>query len=255
MEWYLDALRNDGQLLADTAAAGSLQTDVPPCPGWTVRDAVEHTAAVYQHKISCMRLGRRPESHEWPHAADPDEEPVAWFRRSLGEVLGELTERGPQAPSYTWWPADQTVGFWYRRMAQETAVHRVDVQSAFDQVSPVDPALAVDGIDEVLKRFLGGDWSDLPEEEWAGIDPQAGAGRAVAVRTGDNCWRVRMEPDRIDIDIDIDTSTEPADATVSGEPSELLLWLWRRRPDTAVTLEGDNEAVAALRDRLYVATQ
>jgi uncharacterized protein (TIGR03083 family) len=251
MDWYLDALRNDGQLLADTAAGGSLEADVPPCPGWTVRDAVEHTAEVYQHKIACMRLGRRPESHEWPHAPDPDEDVVGWFRRSLAELLGELTERGPQAPSYTWWPADQTVGFWYRRMAQETAVHRVDVQAAFDRVSPVEEALAVDGIDEVLERFLGDDWSDVTPEEWGGVDPQAGAGRTVAVRTGDSCWRVQLGPERIEVD----TSTEPADATVSGTPSELLLWLWRRRPDTAVAVEGDGETVVALRDRLYVATQ
>ena len=39
-------------------------------------------------------------------------------------------------------------------MAQETAVHRVDVESGFDAVTPVDDELAVDGIDEVLDWFL-----------------------------------------------------------------------------------------------------
>jgi len=42
---------------------------------------------------------------------------------------------------------------------------------------------------------------------------------------------------------------------VSGEPSELLLWLWGRRPDSAVTVEGDAELLAGFRARLKVVTQ
>ena len=44
-------------------------------------------------------------------------------------------------------------------------------------------------------------------------------------------------------------------ATVSGEPSELLLWLWGRRPLSAVTVEGDEAVIAELRERLSLATQ
>jgi hypothetical protein len=46
-----------------------------------------------------------------------------------------------------------------------------------------------------------------------------------------------------------------ADATVTGEPSELLLWLWGRRPESAVYVEGDESAVRGLRTRLAAATQ
>ena len=42
---------------------------------------------------------------------------------------------------------------------------------------------------------------------------------------------------------------------VSGEPSELLLWLWGRRPDTAVTREGDGDLLTGFRERLKVVTQ
>jgi hypothetical protein len=42
---------------------------------------------------------------------------------------------------------------------------------------------------------------------------------------------------------------------VSGEPSELLLWLWGRRPDSAVVLEGDGELLSGFRARLKVVTQ
>ena len=45
---------------------------------------------------------------------------------------------------------DQTVGFWYRRMALETVVHRVDVETGFGVPRAVNAELAVDGIDEVV---------------------------------------------------------------------------------------------------------
>jgi len=51
------------------------------------------------------------------------------------------------------------------------------------------------------------------------------------------------------------TQPDCSDAVVSGEPSELLLWLWGRRPDSAVQREGDEELLAAFRERLRVVTQ
>ena len=42
---------------------------------------------------------------------------------------------------------------------------------------------------------------------------------------------------------------------MSGEASELYLWLWGRRPDSAVQLEGDADLLAGLRARLHVVTQ
>ena len=62
-----------------------------------------------------------------------------------------------RTPAWSWWEPDQTVGFWYRRMALETVVHRVDVETQFGPPSAIDAALAVDGIDEVLTLMLAGD--------------------------------------------------------------------------------------------------
>src|SRR5690606_4655181 len=50
--------------------------------------------------------------------------------------------------------APSPLEFWVRRQAHETAIHRVDVESARgDEVSPVGEAFAVDGIDELLNGF------------------------------------------------------------------------------------------------------
>jgi uncharacterized protein (TIGR03083 family) len=242
-ERFLDLLAAEATLLADTADAIDLDAPVPTCPGWSARDAVEHTAAVYHHKIACMQLGRRPDEDEYTQRPAPGQSSVEFYREALAALLEELVRRGPAAPSYTWWPAEQTVGFWYRRMAQETAVHRVDVQSVTGDITHVDDDLALDGVDEVLSRFLAGDWAEEPVED--------ASGSTVTIRTGDHLWRVTLDQEEV-------TLTEGpgrSHATVSGEPSELLLWLWGRRPLSAVSLEGDEAVIAELRERLSLATQ
>jgi MDMPI C-terminal domain/Mycothiol maleylpyruvate isomerase N-terminal domain len=49
---------------------------------------------------------------------------------------------------------DQTAGFWRRRMAQETVVHRVDAESAHGRASPVPAALAAETGDRWQVRLL-----------------------------------------------------------------------------------------------------
>jgi uncharacterized protein (TIGR03083 family) len=249
-ERYLELLADDANRMVTVAELG-VDVAVPPCPGWTVADAVQHTAEVYLHKVACMQLQRRPSEDEWAHEPPDGVALLDWFRDAHRTLESELTKRGPGAPSYTWWEDDQTVGFWYRRMAQETAVHRVDVESAHDAISPVDPDLAVDGIDEVLLLMLAGDWSQYDPEDWGGVSPAAGDGGTIQVRTGDHAWRVGLHADRIDVE----EGVGPAETTITGEPSELLLALWGRRPLSAVRIEGDEELVTAFRDRLRLATQ
>jgi uncharacterized protein (TIGR03083 family) len=246
---FLELLERDGTRLAEAARRGELDAPVPTCPGWTVGDCVAHTAGAYQHKIACMRLQRRPD--EYPDEPPPGVDVIDWFDSSLVALLAELRDRGPAAPSYTWWPGDQTVGFWYRRMAQETAVHRVDVEDARGEPTPIAADLAIDGIDEVLDAFMSDDWAAVTAEEWGGVDPHAGEGKAIAVRSGGLLWRSTLGADRIALA----RGDGPADASVSGDPGAVLLWLWGRRSDAVVDLAGEPSVLAAFRDRLRIATQ
>ncbi|CAN5342914.1 maleylpyruvate isomerase family mycothiol-dependent enzyme [soil metagenome] len=231
MERYLALIGEDAGLLV-AAARDQLGDPVPPCPGWTVADLVEHLARVYQHKIACMRQQRDPEP--WPPESPADL--LRWLEDSTVELLAELSERGPAAPSYTWHEPDQTVGFWYRRMAQETAVHRVDAQLARGAADPIDPELALDGVDELLDIFFAGDWSDLPQPELVG---------RVGLRAADRSWLVVLDPEEVRIEA---LAGDP-DAVVTAAPSDLLLWLWGR-PAADVQLSGDADAVDRLRRRL-----
>jgi len=237
---YLELLDVDGKLLS-RGAADDLKADVPACPGWTVGDVVRHTAEVYEHKIVCIQLdGARPDP--WPPRWPAGRDPVAWFVEAHGHLLDMLASTDPAAPSWTWWPPDQTAGFWVRRMAQETAVHRADVQSAFGAVTSIDAELAVDGIDEVLVMMLAGEWSD---------DPQPGSSGTAVVAADDQDWQVVMSPDQITVG-DV---TGDAEVRVTGEPSNMLLWLWGRASESVVQVAGDPAVARRLRDRLSLATQ
>jgi uncharacterized protein (TIGR03083 family) len=242
-ERYLEHLDTAAERLADVARP-DLSRAVPTCPGWTVRDAVVHTGAVFWHKTMGMRLQRyRLNAGEWPTEPAEGEDPVAWFLDAHAALRAELVSRGPRAPSPTWWPPDQTVGFWYRRMAHEVVIHRVDVESAFDAVTPVDAEFAADGADEVLTIFLVDSDAKPPERA---------SGQRVAVETDGQRWVVTLAADALDVRRDAEASV---DATVTGTPSDVDLWLWGRGPLDRLSLDGDAGATDVLREWLVAATQ
>ena len=247
---YLELIASDARRLA-AVAAGHLDDPVPTCPGWTVADVVTHTGEVYHHKVACTLLGRRPTEDEYAHAPAEGEDLLEWFDASLATLLETLGSRTPESPAFTWYDPDQSVGFWIRRMAQETVIHRVDAEAAVGAVTAADEALAIDGIDEALQLFLSYAIGADPDEE---LDVYAG--RSLQVRTGSWAWQVTVDltTDRADR-IPLTRGAKPAQATVSAEPSELLLWVWGRRPDSAVTLHGDLAAVSDFRELLVRGTQ
>jgi uncharacterized protein (TIGR03083 family) len=241
---YVEHVRDHGERIAVVAERG-LDPPVPSCPGWTVRDVVEHTAEVFLHKVACMRDKVFPDP--WPPERG-DEPTMAYYRKALEELLTELTTRDEHEFAETWWWDERTVGFWGRRMAHETAIHRVDVELAHEDVTPIDQKLAIDGVDEVLRRFLAGDWSDEK------VDDRAGT--VVQIRSGGTTWRVVMEPNAIVANVYLDRWPElPVDATVSGDALPMYLWLWGRGPRDPLTVDGDVAAADQLRNRMVVATQ
>ena len=230
------------------AAAVDLSAPVPSCPGWTVDDLVGHVALVYLHKVQAMRHGSWPKP--WPPEAS-GEKSLALLERGYLELVTEFAERPDGQSCPTWYEPDQTVGFWVRRMAQETVIHRVDAELAAGfPVSPIPAELADDGIAEVLEVFLSYATRQWPED--FGDLLRANGNQAVLVSAGGARWLVRL--DHGSVEIAHDTAGQ-AVAQVSGAPHDVLLWLWRRVGDSAVRVEGDTAAVARLRAMLEAATQ
>src|SRR3954453_14254860 len=176
---------SDGAALR--AAATDLSADVPPCPGWTVRDAVEHTAMVYAHKSHIIENNLLNTEGHWPPPGLDASDTLEFFDEQLHRLIEALRTRDPSTHVFSWYDPDQTVGFWVRRMMHETVIHRADVESAGDPMSPVPDAVALDGIDELLVCFLAFD-------TWHYAHAPGHGGR-VAVRAGDAAWTVELGPE------------------------------------------------------------
>ena len=243
---FRECLAADHERMRAVVAGRDLKAPVPSCPGWDVEELVRHTGAVYLHKVQGMREGAEPDS--WPPPGIDEEEPVALLDRGYKELNAEFDAREPSEPTGTWYEPDQTVGFWIRRMAQETVIHRVDAELAEGAtVAAIPDDLAVDGIDEVLECFLvfaARGWPDFFRD-----DLKDAGGRAVRVDAGPASWTVGLGPDGVDID-----GADP-DATVSGDAGDVLLWLWGRAGDDAIRKDGDAALIATLRKVLTTATQ
>jgi uncharacterized protein (TIGR03083 family) len=239
---YMALLRADAARLREVAERG-LHPLVPSAPGWTVGDVVAHTAEVYAHKVECTRLGRAPDP--WP----PDElrrlEPLVAFDETAARLFELFDASEPETPSHTWWPPDQTVGFWMRRMALETAVHRLDVELGHGVPTPVDAALALDGIDELLVMMLAGD-------EWAEYGTEVPVNAGVRVTSAGRSWTVDLTAEAVTVDRSADGEVA---VEISGEPGEVYRWLWGRGGTESLAVAGVFEVAGAFRRRIAEATQ
>lgn len=249
---YLQCLAADFARLREVVPI-DLAAPVPSCPGWTVADLTRHVGAVYLHKTLAMREGAEPQP--WPPQELSQEEPLALLDRTYAGLIAEFAARQPRDPAGSWYTPDQTVGFWMRRMAHETLVHRIDAELGTRQpVAEVPVDLARDGIDELLNVFVAfgvAAWGEYFTDILAGSP-----GWTYLVQTDRVAWRVNSGPGRFLVDDG--AGGEAADVTVSGPPAALLRWLWNR--DTAgepgaVTVTGDPEAVDELRRCITNATQ
>jgi uncharacterized protein (TIGR03083 family) len=248
---FLDCLAVDFARLRAVAPTDPAAA-VPTCPGWTVADLTRHVGEVYLHKTLAMRDGVQPEP--WPPAELADEEPLALLDRAYAGLRDEFAACRPEDPAGSWYAPDQTVGFWSRRMAHETVIHRIDAELGTGQpVAPVPDDLAVDGIDELLKVFVAysvATWGDYFTGILAGSP-----GRTYTLRTDGAAWLVRTGPGLVAV---ADGADDAADVTVSGPPTSVLRWVWNREgagEPSGVTVQGDPEAVQELRRCIVTATQ
>ena len=248
---YLAAIRRDAGLLAAAADLG-LDSPVPACPGWDVADLVAHTGVAYRHKTQIVR-------ENWLEGSpDPVTAPgrgtlVSWFRAAADELVETLVGHEPAQPISTWDSDNETVGFWYRRMAHETFIHRIDAEQAHGIPRTPDPQLALDGIDELLVSFLGN------PPEWASL--RVSDNRILLIPTdADATWNVRLGalsgtspstgttytalPFAMLESAPVVTDTT---AVVSGSADAIDLWLWGRSSIDLLAVEGHGDSARDLR--------
>jgi uncharacterized protein (TIGR03083 family) len=240
-------------LLADSAAlaeAARLDLDaaVPSCPGWSVADLVEHTGRVHRsvtRRVRDLEAERRAAADvQLPARA----ELIGWFEQGVNGLARVLEAAEPDAPVWNWSAGPKVASFWWRRMAQETAVHRWDGQSAHGRQQPIAADVAADGIAEFFEVYLPTDFAEKPPTDLGGT---------LALRCTDlpDAWLVtvlggaliarRDRPSRSGDPAGAGPGDAPL-ATVSASASDLLLLLWRRIPPTApeITTDGDAALLA-----------
>lgn len=244
----LDVIAIEGELMLGMAASAlpsAAHAEVPGCPDFTLEETLRHVGSVHRVTRLWVRDGRRPQ--QWQRSPVGDDL-VDFVRIGLSELLMELGRHDPFEPCDTWWPADRTHGFWRRRMAHETTMHRVDVEAAAGgPVHAIDQEVALDGIDELLFLWFGHRLGELRMSS-----PQQGS---VALSAADRRWLAIFESGRCTARRVAETDARSADAMVSGDPMEIYLWCWGRLPDQSVRISGDQEAVAQLWTLLRPATQ
>ncbi|MGW0613703.1 maleylpyruvate isomerase family mycothiol-dependent enzyme [Streptomyces sp. NPDC002788] len=225
---FLQALETEGRLLAEAAEEAGTEAKVPTCPQWQVRDLLRHTGAVHRWAAAYVAEGlteRRPLTE--PTGLDGPEL-VAWYRDSHRLLVGTLAGASPDVECFTFLPAPSPLAFWTRRQAHETAVHRVDAESARGGgTTAVTPHFATDGIDELLRGFHA-----RPRSRVRTPEP-----RVLRVRTDDTdaVWTVRLSPEP---PVTTRGASGDAECELSGPAGQLYLALWNRAPVPTITGEG-----------------
>jgi len=227
---HVQHLADHGRALAESAAAAGLDAPTPTCPEWAVRDLVTHVSQVHRWAGSYVTTGRAtpPNADDRPEAAPADGELLDWYRAGHDALVTSLRGAPADLDCWSFLPAPSPREFWARRQAHETAIHRVDADRAAGREPVIDPALAADGIDELLHGFFARSRGSLLS------DPA----RKLAIRaadTGDG-WTMTIGPDKRTT---TSTADDDADTTVTGDAVALYLLLWNRGGRDGLTVDGD----------------
>lgn len=250
-EFWLSAVRTNGSAMrtAFEEAAGSeagLSAAVPSCPDWRVLDLIHHVALVDLRVRSHAGRGVTSRPDTDPREAlgelPTGSAAIQWWWDEHEALLALLDSLDPELPAWHWAPAPKQVGFWHRRIAHETAMHRWDAQIATGNVEPIETKLAVDGVAEVLDSWL-------PAERRKGPLDRTGVVQLVAT-DADHEWFVRLRGTGVAL-LDTDTWLDHHDpqtrVSARGGASDLLLALFGRVPFDVLEITGDATLLEPLR--------
>lgn len=228
---------------ADPSAA------VPTCPEWTADDLLWHLGEV-QHFWAAIVGGRMLDPSEYEQPSRPAADGLRpFFVESHKALVQALAEAEDSDPAWSWFAPDQTAGFTRRRQVHEALIHRVDAELAAGADSSIDPALAADGVDEVLRIMLGGapDWAEVTEQGPIGT---------IRCTDVDRQWLIQVQTFRgLSPNTGTNYTDEPILAVIeSGDPvfdvagaaPDLDRWIWNRLPPGPVELSGNSSAFEAM---------
>jgi uncharacterized protein (TIGR03083 family) len=213
----VEAARVQGGALRESAVQAGPDLPIATCPGWRMYDLVAHLGGVHATILQAV-AGESPK-FERPSGSWTDV--LERWDHVFAALLGRLTD------------GDPALRPWARRTAHETAIHRLDADSAVKDLPTLvyDTEFAADGIDE----FLG----LLP----ARPSPVAGTLLYHAADAG-RAWQVRLEVGQPPVTTEPSGSGVDFDVSVVGTADAVYRSVWGR-PSTAV-VTGDRSILAAV---------
>jgi uncharacterized protein (TIGR03083 family) len=242
---YLDALAAQSALFAEALLGVDLQQRVPTCPDWTLHQLAEHVGQAHRWATAIVtRPAPTPPEPTLGVAAPADPDGLCiWLRDGAGELVDAIRATGPQTPVWSW-ADDHSAGFWARRMAHETAVHRADVELALGREFALEADLAADAISE----WLGALSSPQTVEFRPELAELRGNGQILHLHSTDpglgeaGEWIVRRTPSGPVWE----HGHSKGDVAVRGAVVDLLLVLLRRVPPEQAPIEvlGDAAVLA-----------
>lgn len=243
---HIEQLTLDGERLAQVASSLDPSAPVPTCPEWQLRDLLRHLGGVHRWAAGFVQgAGRQPPDGDlerfvggWP----ADAELVTWFRHGHRTLVDSLTKAPADLDTWTFLDAPSPLAFWARRQAHETAIHRVDAETAAGDVTGFPSAFGADGVDELLLRFVNRPGTSLP----------VSAPRSMTVRATDipRSWSVTFAPTGFQIRTDpVEANT---DLSVAGDAAGLYVMLWNRRDTSGFEVDGEAELLDLWRESVRI---
>lgn len=240
---YLDACAEELERTVDALERVEPGTPVPTCPGWQAADLAGHLRGVYARwRARLAEGGTRVLSSAEPASGRPAGTAERPAGRAPSEecydegsaLLTELAAAGPEAACWNWTGVDQNGAWLARRLALETAVHRVDAELCAGSARAVEAELAADGIEERIEVHVRHELADDRDASLGGslclVCSDVDAAYVVEVAAGRLRWR---------------RGRGPADTALVGTASQLFLFSWNRLPLEDLALTGRPEVARA----------
>jgi len=250
---YLQHLRSESRRFREVLAGCDPAARVPGCPDWDAADLLWHLAGVQWFWATTIRTRPEAPKEEDPELERPDSyaEMLAAFDEHSAALVAELERADPSEEAWSW-SEDHTVGFTFRRQAHEALIHRLDAEQAAGDVTPMDPALAADGVLECLDVMFGGtpswgSFAGLPQHVRVDLTDVDGAVWVQLGRFTGTDPRSGTIYDEPDIGVVPDPGTEP-DVVVAGPAAAVNTWLWRRGGDEEISVTGDTGVYERFRE-------
>ena len=224
---HLAALRDAVSAFARHAQEAGLDVPVPTCPDWTVRRLIGHQGMVHRWAAANLR-GKTVEIDATERAGRRAPSPVDWLRDGAIDLVAAITTAPDDVQTVVFLnDAPGPRAFWARRQCHETTIHSVDALAAALGRYPtsadtaIDPAVAIDGIDELLAGFMTRNKSRLRSES-----PMVVGVVAEESPTG---WLVEVGPAPAVVTVvPSDEVADRCDVRLEGPAVAVYLTLWNR---------------------------